>query len=49
MPVLGVARLVGERDQRIWNIFKHHVRKARAGTSYTGVRRARRANVVITQ
>lgn len=39
MPVLSVARLVGERDQRIWNIFKHHVKKARAGTDYSGIRR----------
>ncbi|MDO8281559.1 MAG: ISL3 family transposase [Thermodesulfovibrionia bacterium] len=39
MPVLSVARLVGERDQRIWNIFKHYVRKARANTDYTGIQR----------
>lgn len=39
MPVHSVARLVGEHDQRIWNIFKHHVQKARANTDYTGIQR----------
>jgi transposase len=39
MPVHSVAHLVGEHDQRIWNIFKHHVQKARANTDYTGIQR----------
>jgi transposase len=37
MPVSGVARLVGERDQRIWNIFHRHVAKGRAQTDYSGI------------
>lgn len=39
MPVHSVAHLVGEHDQRIWNIFKYHVQKARANTDYTGIQR----------
>ncbi len=39
MPVVSVARLVGEYDQRIWNIFKHHVKKARANTDYSDINR----------
>jgi transposase len=37
MPVSNVARLVGEYDQRIWNIFHYHVRKAQSQTDYTGI------------
>lgn len=39
MPVLSVARLLGEHDQRIWNICKHYVGKARANTDYSGIQR----------
>ena len=37
MPVSNVARLVGENDQRIWNIFHYWVGKARASTAYEGI------------
>jgi transposase len=37
MPVSGVARLVGEYDQRIWNIFHRYVVSGRAKTDYSGI------------
>jgi transposase len=37
MPVSSVAELVGEHDQRIWNIFHRHVRAARRRTDYSGI------------
>jgi transposase len=37
MPVSGVARLVGEYDQRIWNIFHRYVALGRAQTDYSGI------------
>jgi transposase len=37
MPVKCVADLVGEGDQRIWNLFKHHVAKARAAADYRDI------------
>jgi transposase len=37
MPVSGVASLVGEHDQRIWNIFHRHVAAGRAQTDYLGI------------
>jgi transposase len=38
MPVSSVAKLVGEYDQRIWNIFHYHVSQARAQTDYSDIR-----------
>ena len=38
MPVRAVARLVGERDTRLWRLLKHHVEEARAGADFSGVR-----------
>lgn len=37
MPVSNVAKLLGEYDQRIWNIFHHYVGEARAATDYSGI------------
>jgi transposase len=37
MPVSNVARLLGENDQRIWNVFHYWVGKAREGTCYEGI------------
>ena len=36
-PVSSIAGLVGELDQRIWNIFHRHVRQARRRTDYSGI------------
>lgn len=37
MPVKCVAELVGEYDQRVWNIFHHHVAAARQVADYSGI------------
>lgn len=39
MPVSGVAGLVGEHDQRIWNIFLAYVEQGRAQTDYSQIER----------
>ena len=39
MPVKCVAELVGEHDQRIWNIFHRHTSRARSNTDYSGITR----------
>lgn len=37
MPVSNVAKLVDEYDQRIWNIFHHHIAMAQSRTDYTNI------------
>jgi transposase len=37
MPVSCVAELVGEYDQRIWNIFHRNVKQARIATDYSNI------------
>jgi transposase len=37
MPVSNAASLLGEYDQRIWNIFHYWVAQARENTSYEGI------------
>jgi transposase len=39
MPVLAIARLVGERDKRIWRIIRHYVDQARAKEDFSNVSR----------
>lgn len=39
MPVLAVARLVGEHDTRLWRVLHHYVGAARAAADYAGVER----------
>ena len=38
MPVLAVARIVGEHDTRLWRIVHHYVEKARAAEDFSQVR-----------
>ena len=37
MPVLAVARLVGEQDTRLWRVLHHYVATARAAADYAQV------------
>lgn len=39
MPVLAVARLVGEHDTRLWRVLHHYIEQARAATSSATVSR----------
>jgi len=39
MPVLAVARLVGEHDTRLWRVLHHYVASARAHADHQQVRR----------
>ena len=39
MPVLAIARLVGEQDKRIWRIIHHYVHKAREEEDFSNVNR----------
>ncbi len=39
MPVLAVARLVGEQDTRLWRVLHHYVETARAEADYAEVER----------
>lgn len=39
MPVLAIARLVGERDKRIWRIIHHYVHEARSKEDFSSVTR----------
>ncbi|MCF8567426.1 ISL3 family transposase [Alicyclobacillus tolerans] len=39
MPVLAVARIVGESDDRIWNIIHHYVDEAREKEDFSDVRK----------
>lgn len=38
MPVLAVAKLVGETDKRLWRILEHYVGEARARADFADVR-----------
>jgi len=38
MPVLAVARLIGETDKRLWRILEHYVNEARARADFSEVR-----------
>jgi transposase len=38
MPVLAVARIVGEHDTRIWRLVGYHVEEARSREDFSGVR-----------
>ncbi len=37
MPVSSVAKLIGELDQRVWNVFHRYVRQARKQADYSGI------------